>query len=80
MHSAAARRCRLFQEHRVAEEDPAVCKHQLKVFLLNNALQATQRSSPEVTTSTAFTAVCVTAGIFAEANREVPTFCAPKSR
>jgi len=49
MHSAAVRLCRLFREDRVAGEeeaaDEAVRKqHPLKVFLLNNGLQATQRS------------------------------------
>jgi hypothetical protein len=46
MHSAAARLCRLFQEHRVAgeeEADEAVRKeHQLRVSLPNNDLRATQ--------------------------------------
>ena len=81
MHSGAALLCRPFQEHRVAEEDEAVGKqHQLRVFLLNNGPRATQRSSPEVTASTAFTAVRATARIFAVAIREVPTYSDPKSR
>jgi hypothetical protein len=85
MHSAAARLCRLFQEHRVAGEEAAADEaarkqHPLKVFLLNNGLQAMQRSSPEVTTSTAFTAVYVMARTFAVANREAPTFSDPRSR
>ena len=85
MRSAEALLCLRFQEHRVAGEEEAADEaarkqHLLKVFLLNNGLQATQRSSPEVTTCTGFIAARVTAPICVVVIRAGPTFCDPMSR